>query len=171
MLMRCEKPKVIVSQRDNVIKTVYIIGSLRNLEIPSIGNYLRELGFEVFDDWFAAGPIADDSWQDYETKRGRSYAEALHGYAAKHIFKFDLTHLHRADIALLVLPTGKSGHLEFGYFIGLGKPGYVLFDKTPDRWDQMYQFATAVYFDKLALGEALSDAYISRRSNAQSPLF
>ena len=133
---------------------LYLIGSLRNPEIPYIGNRLREIGFEVFDDWFAGGKIADDEWQAYETVRGHSYKQALRGYAASHVFDFDLHHLNRADIGLLVLPSGKSCHLELGYLIGQGKPGYVLFDSVPERFDVMYKFATNVFFD---LEELLND--------------
>ena len=39
---------------------VYLIGSLRNLKLPKIAQKIRELGFEVFDDWYAAGRKADD---------------------------------------------------------------------------------------------------------------
>jgi hypothetical protein len=134
---------------------IYLIGSLRNPSIPAIGTYLRELGFEVFDDWFAAGEIADDSWQAYETVRGRSYSDALDGYAANHVFSFDLHHLNRCNIGVLVLPAGKSGHLELGYLMGQNKPGYVLFDKVPERWDVMYKFASGVFFDVKSLGETL----------------
>lgn len=126
---------------------IYLIGSLRNPEIPVLGKRLRQYGFEVFDDWFAAGPIADDSWQEYEKGRGTTYDQALKNYAARHVFSFDLYHLNRADIGVLALPAGKSGHLELGYLIGRGKPGYVLFDKEPERWDVMYQFAKGVFFD------------------------
>ena len=48
----------------------------------------------------------------------------------------------------MVMPAGKSGHLELGYMLGQGKKGYILFDKEPDRWDVMYQFATGVFFNK-----------------------
>ena len=137
---------------------IYLIGSLRNPEIPVIGNYLRSLGLEVFDDWFAAGPIADDSWQEYETGRGHSYKEALKGYAAKHVFDFDLHHLNRADTGVLVMPAGKSGHLELGYLRGQGKPVYILFDKETERYDQMYQFAEEVFFNKEELGRALCES-------------
>ena len=133
---------------------LYLIGSLRNPEIPYIGNRLREIGFEVFDDWFAGGKIADDEWQAYETVRGHSYKQALRGYAASHVFDFDLHHLNRADIGVLVLPSGKSCQLELGYLIGQGKPGYVLFDSVPERFDVMYKFATNVFFD---LEELLND--------------
>lgn len=134
---------------------IYLIGSLRNPEIPRIGNYLREIGFEVFDDWFAGGKIADDEWQAYEQLRGRPYDVALKGYAAQHVFHFDLEHIERADIGVLALPAGKSGHLELGYMIGQGKPGYVLFDKEPERWDVMYNFATEVFFNLPELGRRL----------------
>ena len=137
---------------------IYLIGSLRNPEIPVIGNYLRSLGLEVFDDWFAAGPIADDSWQEYETGRGHSYKQALKGYAAKHVFEFDLHHLNRAGIGVLVMPAGRSGHLELGYLRGQGKPVYILFDKEPERYDQMYQFAEEVFFNKEELGRELCES-------------
>lgn len=121
------------------MKTVYLIGSLRNPDIPTFANEVRKLGFEVFDDWFAPGPEADDMWRNYETERGRSYEEALMGYAAQHVYAFDKYHIDRCDIGLLIMPAGKSGHLELGYMIGCGKPCFVLMD-NPDRWDVMYQF-------------------------------
>jgi hypothetical protein len=123
---------------------VYLIGSLRNPMIPSIANAIDAAGFECFADWFAAGETADDSWRDYEKVRGRTYAQALDGYAARHTFEFDLHHLNRAQMGLLIYPAGKSAHLELGYLIGRGKPGYVLID-NPERWDVMMCFATGVY--------------------------
>ena len=140
-------------------KKIYLIGSLRNPEIPRIGNYLRETGFDVFDDWFAGGKIADDEWQAYEQLRGRPYDAALQGYAAQHVFHFDLEHIERSDIGVLVLPAGKSGHLELGYMLGQGKDGYVLFDKEPERWDVMYNFAHGVFFDMKDLGRRLSELH------------
>jgi len=125
---------------------IYLIGSLRNPEVPKIANRIRELGFEVFDDWYAAGPEADDKWRDYEKARGHTYKEALKGLAADHVYQFDLKHLNECDIAVLYLPAGKSGHLELGYVIGKGKKGYILLD-NPERWDVMYLFADGVFHD------------------------
>lgn len=123
---------------------IYLIGSLRNPAIPGIAMTLRKQGFEVFDDWFAAGPEADDYWKAYEVGRGHTYLEALASYPADHVFTFDKRHLDRATAAVLALPAGKSGHLELGYLLGTGRPGYILLD-SPDRWDVMYLFATGVY--------------------------
>ena len=125
---------------------VYIIGSLKNQEVPEVANKLRKVGHEVFDDWYAAGPEADDYWHAYELKKGHNYKEALAGYSAKDVFNFDKYHLDRTDVAVLVLPAGKSGHLELGYAVGNGKIGYILLD-DPDRWDVMYQFATDLFYN------------------------
>lgn len=123
---------------------LYLIGSLRNDAIPAIGAKLRTLGYDVFDDWYAAGPEADDYWKKYETERGRGYADALKGYAAEHVFHFDKHHLDDASVVVLVLPAGRSGHLELGYSLGRGIPGFILHD-NPDRWDVMYRFADGVF--------------------------
>ena len=139
---------------------IYVIGSLRNPKIPEVANKLREAGHEVFDDWFAAGPEADDYWQKYEQNRGHNYKEGLQGYAANHVYSFDKFHLDRCDVALLVLPAGKSGHLELGYTLGRGKKGYILFDEQmPDRWDVMYLFADGVFFK---LEDLISELNVKR---------
>lgn len=125
---------------------VYLIGSLRNPAVRVLGSQIRGLGFDVFDDWHAAGHDADEQWQKYEKERGRSYEEAIEGHAARHTFAYDKKHLDRAEIGVLVMPAGKSGHLEIGYLAGRGKSTYVLFDAEPERWDVMYQFCTRVCF-------------------------
>lgn len=131
------------------MKSMYLIGSLRNPEIPRIASQIRQkvTGLEVFDDWYAAGPVADDSWQAYEKERGKTYRGALQSWAAQHVARFDRFHLDRASGGLLVMPAGKSGHIELGYLAGQGKPAYVLFDKEPDRWDVMYNLTSGVFFD------------------------
>lgn len=139
------------------MKSVYVIGSLRNKRIPEVGNLLRSEGFDAFDDWYGAGEIADDAWRDYENLRGRDHATALYGYAARHVFEFDKRHLDRCDYAVLVMPAGKSGHLELGYFIGTGKPGFILFDAVPERYDVMHQFATGVFYNDADLVNTLKE--------------
>ena len=136
---------------------IYLIGSLRNEKIPHIGVALREAGHDIFDDWWGAGPEADDWWKTYEGTRGRSYRDALNGAAACTVFNFDKSHLDQAAAAVLVYPAGKSGHLEFGYIIGQGKPGYILLEGEPeqDRWDLMLKFATGIVYSVPELIEVL----------------
>jgi hypothetical protein len=104
----------------------------------------------VFDDWKCAGEHADDAWRDHERARGHNYIEALERPAAKHVFQFDKKWIDASAVVVLVCPAGKSGHLEFGYSIGRGKPGFILLD-DPERWDVMYQFATGVTDSKATL--------------------
>ncbi len=127
---------------------IYLIGALKNQSIPGYGVALRELGYDVFDDWFAPGKNADVYWKKYSQARGQTYKEALNSWAAKHIFAFDKHHLDRADIGVLVMPAGKSGHLELGYLTGKDKSTFILWpDGEPpkDKWDIMVKFATPVF--------------------------
>lgn len=137
-------------------KILYLIGSLRNPRVPALAARLRkELpDVEVFDDWYAAGPEADDFWKSYEQDRGRGYIEALSGHAAQHVFDFDRTHLNRASHALLVLPAGKSGHMEVMYAqYGAGAKAAILLDNEDIRWDVMYQFIPTILERHEQIGE------------------
>jgi hypothetical protein len=122
---------------------IYLIGSLRNPKIPALANRLRDQGLEVFDNWYAAGPEADDHWQTYEKQRGHSFKEALDSPEAWNVFAFDKQHLDAATAVVMVMPAGKSAHLELGYCVDK-KPTYILMDGEPERFDVMYRFATKV---------------------------
>ena len=140
-----------------MIKSVYVAGSMRNPRVTQVAKLLREQGFEVFDDWYSPGEQADNRWQEYEKDRGRTYAEALDGYHAKHVFDLDHHHLKRCDAFVLVMPAGKSAHIELGWFCK-DKPAFVLFDKEPERYDIMYRFVyetggAVVFSDQELLGK------------------
>jgi hypothetical protein len=127
---------------------IYLIGSLRNPDVRNVARHLRKVGHDVFDDWHTSGPEADDIWQTYEKERGRSYKEALAGKFATHAFEFDAANICRSDAGIMVMPAGKSAHIELGFLLGLGKLGYILFpDGEPERWDLMYKFADGIFFN------------------------
>ncbi len=120
---------------------IYLIGSLKNVHIPNIGKGLRDLGHDVVDDWHAAGPDADKQWQRYHQQRGDSYYEALRlGRFGTLGYRFDMHHLAGADEVVLILPGGKSAHLEFGWSCR-DRPGSIFFDHEPPDWDLMYKMA------------------------------
>ena len=125
---------------------IYVIGSLRHPRTREVAAALRAYCLDVVDDWHAAGPEADDIWQQYEQERGRSFREALRGRHAKMVLDFDRGWLDRCTAAVLVMPAGKSGHTELGYVLGQRKPGYILLEHEPDRWDVMYGLATNLYY-------------------------
>lgn len=120
-------------------KKIYIIGALKNAEITSIAAELRPK-YDVFDQWITPGPDADQYLFEYAKKRGWNYKEALTCDAARNNFDFDKRHIDSSDIVVMVMPAGKSAHLELGYSIGMGKEAHILFDKEPERFDLMYNF-------------------------------
>jgi hypothetical protein len=130
---------------------IYLIGSLKNPHIPNIGKGLRDIGHDVFDDWHAGGPTADGEWQRFHRQRGDTYAQALKGKAARLHFEFDMHHLAAADAAILVLPAGKSAHIELCVMHGWSRPTFVFFDAEPAEWDLMYNIVDEVFFDEEAL--------------------
>lgn len=134
---------------------IYIIGALKNPAIPEIANKLSAEGHTTFADWYSPGPEADQCWQAYERTRGRGYREAVYGPHSVHAFEFDKHYLDACDAAVMVMPAGKSGHLELGYAAGKGKRTFVLFDGEPDRFDLMYLLAERVVFSVEELIEEL----------------
>lgn len=127
---------------------IYLVGSLKNPEIPKIANRLREAtSLEVFDNWYSPGPEADDFTRDYCRGKGLTYPEAMKDHAVQHVFEFDKKHIDRAETVIMVMPAGKSGHLELGYALGRGKKGYILFNEEPERFDVMHNFATGIFMN------------------------
>lgn len=127
------------------MRSIYVIGSMRNPRIPVVAKALREIGWDAFDDWYSPGEQCDDKWQEYEKQRGRTFREALEGHHARHAFELDEKNIERCDAGVLVLPAGKSAHIELGVFRGANKPRYILMDGEPERFDLMYRFATRIF--------------------------
>lgn len=135
---------------------IYLVGALKNAQIPLIANQLRQDGHEVFDDWFSAGEFADTCWRDHELCRGRAYREALDGHHAWDVFSFDVGLINMADIVILILPAGRSAHMELGYAAGIDKETHILLDQEYDRWDVMYRFADGIWDNLDDLREELN---------------
>lgn len=126
---------------------IYLFGSLANPRILPITKQLREAGHVVFSEWLAAGEGADEKWKVYFKDLGLSYKDTLNSDFVRTAFNFDLEHMQQADVGVLVMPAGRSGHLELGWMLGRGKRGYILFpDGEPERPDLMVLLATGIFF-------------------------
>lgn len=137
---------------------------MKNDQVPIIANLIeKELGIEAFCDWFSPGEEADDKWREFEKLRGRSFKQSFYGPHTENVFAFDKKHLDRTDGVLLVMPGGKSAHLELGYTVGKGKPAFILFDKEPDRYDIMLRFVNDIYMSKEEMIDGL-EHYIQRET-------
>lgn len=134
---------------------IYVAGSLKSPRPREIANLLRLEGHKVFDDWHAAGWNADTEWKEYEKARGHTFREALVGAFAEHGFAFDRTNMLASHVFVLVLPAGKSGHMELMFCQGIGIKGIVYMDREPEDWDLMYKFVNKIVIGEQELLEEL----------------
>lgn len=140
-------------KREETVKglVIYLVGSLRNENVPIISNKLRKaLGenVEIFNSWYHASPDADEFNLKCCKDRGLNYKETLLDWGSQNSFNFDKFHLNRADIVVGLMKIGRSGHLELGYACGIGKKTYMLFpDGEPETCDIMYNFLNDIFFD------------------------
>ena len=104
---------------------VYVASSWRNDYQQDVVCKLRKAGYEVYDFKHPANGCAgfhwgeiDPDWQNWNTDHYRAALE--HDYA-KFGFNRDFDNMRDADACVLVLPCGKSAHLEAGWMKGAGK--------------------------------------------------
>jgi nucleoside 2-deoxyribosyltransferase len=132
---------------------IYVASSWRNEDQPEVVEALREAGHEVYDFRHPhMGPGArgqgfhwsqiDPKWQEWtpeEFREALEHSEAINGCAS------DLAGLTWADACVLVMPCGRSAHLELGYAMGLGKLSFILLsDGEPEL---MYRLALHLCVD------------------------
>ena len=119
---------------------VYVASSWRNQLQPSVVAALREVGFEVYDfknpepgnhgfHWSEIDP-------DWEAWDPDSFVDALGHPIARDGFLRDMDALEDCDICVLVLPCGRSAHLDLGFATGEKKHTVVLL--TPGEPELMY---------------------------------
>ena len=118
-------------------RRIYIIGSLRDPEVVGLALRLRDAGYEVYDDWYSAGPEADDAWQRHQSAKDVSFKEALQGPHAQCVIDDDAKWLMWANTVIMV-GSGKSRGIELGWRVGQGAQGFILLSEEPLRWDVMY---------------------------------
>lgn len=109
---------------------IYLASSWRNPYQPELVGLLREHGHQVYD--FRNPPHATGfAWReiglDASTCTAEEYRHALltHPRAAQG-FNADFSAMRWADTGLLLLPCGRSAHLELGWMAGAGKRTIIL---------------------------------------------
>lgn len=142
---------------------IYVASSWRNPFQPDVVSALREAGHAVYDfrnpfngiKGFAWSDI-DPGWQDWSAA---GYRDALtkHPVAARG-FVSDLRGMQWADTCVLVLPCGRSAHLEAGWFCGQGKRCIIL-TRDGEEPELMALLATDIC---ISLREVLDVLEVSR---------
>ncbi len=134
---------------------IYVASSWRNTFYGSTTAFLRECGHEIMDwkekgfGWNETTYIDKSHWtgpyyRDFVLKQPR----AIEG------FENDMAKLHAANACVLLLPSGRSAHIEAGICMGLGKPTYV-YIPVFDEPELMYKAAKGIFFTLEELAAAL----------------
>lgn len=142
-------------------RRIYVASSWRNEFQPVIVHSLRTAGHEVYDfrepepgnKGFAWSAI-DPDWLGWEPKE---YARLIETHpVAREGFNLDKRALDWCDTCVLILPCGRSAHLEAGYCAGQGKQ--VIFYLRPEKFEPelMYLLGSGFAFDHESLLEQLA---------------
>jgi hypothetical protein len=126
---------------------IYVASSWRNAHQPAVVAALRAAGHEVYDfrnprpgDRGFAWAAIDSAWQSWSPE---AFIDALEHPVARAGFKNDMDALHACDACVLVLPCGRSAHLELGQAAGAGKRTVALM-LAPDEPELMYRMLDCV---------------------------
>lgn len=147
---------------------LYVASSWRNevLQQAAVGLLRDAGGHEVYD--FIHPPGGDHlgfSWSDvdpdWRSWDAGHYLEGLGDPIAVAGFDSDFGAMQWADAGVLLLPCGRSAHLEAGYFVGARKPLWIVLDEAEfpspggSNPELMYRMATGIVCDIAGLLDAL----------------
>lgn len=144
-------------------KKIYVASSWRNPHQQGIVQALRRLGHEVYDfknpkpgdfgfSWKQVSDVPPAEWTP------EHYLKALRHPNARAGFQNDFEAMQWADTFVLVLPCGRSAHLELGWAIGVGKRCFVLLQEKIDEPELMYLLGAKLLTNVEQLREELAGA-------------
>jgi hypothetical protein len=121
---------------------VYVASSWRNEAQPAVVRLLRAEGHEVYDFRNPADGVRgfqwsqiDLSWQGWDAS---AFRQSLDDPIAVDGFRQDMDALRWCDVCVLILPCGRSAHLELGWAVGAGKRTVALLvDGEPELMYRM----------------------------------
>lgn len=126
-----------------ISRRIYVASSWRNAHQPAVVEALRGEGHEVYDFRNPAPGNKGFAWSEIDREwlgwKPEVFADLLatHPVAAAG-FALDKGALDWCDTCVLVLPCGRSAHLEAGYTAGQGKDTYILLHEDKFEPELMY---------------------------------
>jgi hypothetical protein len=126
---------------------IYVASSWRCARQPAVVESLRAVGHDVYDfknppngsgfGWRAL--FKDGLVGESDLKDGRAFRDKVLTHPrAQAGFDSDMGALRECDACVLVLPCGRSAHLELGWAVGAGKRTIVLLDDPMSEPELMY---------------------------------
>lgn len=139
---------------------LYVASSWKNPTQPTVVAELREAGHEVYDFRNPAPGDSGFSWSeidpDWQLWTREQYREALQHPAAERGFRLDVGGMLEAAACVLLLPSGRSAHIEAGWFAGAGRPVVVLLDDASEP-ELMYLLTAAICVSVSEVLEVLTE--------------
>lgn len=124
---------------------IYVASSWRNTLQPAVVAALRAQDHEVYDFKCPPGVERGFSWADVDPNwqkwTNEQYVQGLGTDKASEGFRRDMKALREADAVVLVLPAGKSSHLELGWAAGANKHTVILLPEGGQEAELMYGMA------------------------------
>ncbi len=140
---------------------IYTASSWKNPFYSDIVRQLKEAGHQVYDFRSAISSEGADiafNWDQidpqWERWTDQQFIEGLSHPLAANAFRSDYNGMRSSDVCVLVLPCGKSAHIEAGYMKGMGKKLYILMSEN-DRPELTYLIADGIFRSVNQLLEAL----------------
>jgi hypothetical protein len=124
---------------------IYVASSWRNNIQPNVVSVLRNDDHDVYD--FKNPKHGGFKWEDldpaWETWTETEYIKNLYHPIASRGFLSDMNALKDCDACVLIMPCGRSAHLELGYAVGAGKKTAILTsDAEPELMSRMADLVT-----------------------------
>jgi hypothetical protein len=130
------------------VRKIYIASSWRNQHQNSVVRACRALGHEVYDfknpkegDYGFSWDQIDIDWKNWTPQQ---YILKLDTEIADKGFDNDMKGLIWCDTCILLLPCGRSAHLEAGWCAGQGKNVLIFISNEKFEPDLMYKMAQLV---------------------------
>lgn len=121
---------------------VYVASSWRCAMQEAVVEVLRAANIDCYDfknpegntgfHWSEVGIDSDGETAENYLK-GLEHPRSIEGFVS------DFTAMQKADTFILVLPCGRSAHLELGWAVGAGKRTAILLDQPPITPELMYK--------------------------------
>ena len=137
---------------------IYAASSWRNQYQPDIVQFMQINGHEVYDFRNPPGQAGfawrdiEEGWQEWTKEKYRDLL--FHHPKAAHGFVADFRGMMWADTCVLILPSGRSAHLEAGWFVGAQRR-LIVYMPQKEEPDLMYLMAQHLVFTKDELAKAL----------------
>lgn len=153
---RYEEMRELRGELLRMTRHIYVASSWRNEHFDGIVKTLRDHGHQVYD--FKNSPNAfswdqiDPGWRQW---RAATYVHLLNHPTAQAGYMQDMAAMRWADTCVLVLPCGRSAHLEAGWFAGQGKELFIL-TRDGEEPELMAKMATDILVSETELVQRLA---------------